>query len=383
MRQYNEEIDKTIIEILHNNGQVTFGKLYNEVVESLNHTISFETFSTRLKAMIQPFLKQSRYALQPVLQKQDEGRGKKVLYSLTKDAKIRCDLLLPILKSESQVEKAYRLLLYYMAFETSLHLENSNQKLKDENEFYIFLQRVSIAKSELQYAGSLRVKDSIYVVTLLKHPQSEITFYRKDYLDTSDKNGQYEYSYILPGISISEFVLGIRSGRVYEDISFNEKEVNDYFKLLEEKKLIKKLQSYPLMILNEERYIIVDNSLKELLANCWSLASHTHTYFQYIWQAIRKPTDAERIWYEHLWGKNRSQRWFNQYNNIRREYMKKNKNQVLKETQERLYWEKLEIIKKFNSINEEYAKIINDYSYFIFPLLNVVYPGFLRKEFKQ
>ena len=379
MRQYNVDIDKTIIELLHKNGERTSGKLKENVEKFLNQTISFETYLTRLKAMIQPFTKQSRYAIQPVLQKKDEGRGKKVLYSLTKDAKIRCDLKLPLLKSEAKIEKAYRLLLYYMVFETSLSLENSNKKLKDENEFYTFLQRIQITKNELQYVGKLRAKDSVYVVTSWIHPQSEITFYRKDYLDNSGKNGQYEYSYILPGISISEFVLGIRSGRVYEDISFNENEVNEYFKLLKEKNLIKKLQSYPLMIPDEERYIIVDNSLKELLANCWSLASYTHTYFQYIWQAIRKPTDAERIWYEHLWGKNRSQRWFNQYNNIRREYMKKNKNQVLKETQERIDTDESEMRDKFDSINIQYAKLINDYSYLIGPLLNIVYPQFLRE----
>ena len=80
--------------------------------------------------------KQSRYAIQPVLQKRDEGRGKTVFYSLTKDAKIRCDLKLPIMKSETSIEKAYRLLFYYMAFIQII----IKQKLKDENKFNTFLE---------------------------------------------------------------------------------------------------------------------------------------------------------------------------------------------------------------------------------------------------
>ena len=66
--------------------------------------------------MRNPSIKQSKYVIQPVLQKMDEGRGKKVFYSLTKDAKIRYDLKLPIFRTESKNEMAYRLLFYYIVF---------------------------------------------------------------------------------------------------------------------------------------------------------------------------------------------------------------------------------------------------------------------------
>lgn len=46
-------------------------------------------------------------------------------------------------------------------------------------------------------------------------------------------------------------------------------------------------------------------------------------------------------------------------------------------------WEKSEIIKKFELIKKEHTETIKDYSYFINPLLNVIYPQFLRKEFNQ
>ena len=51
--------------------------------------------------MLKPYRKESRYVICPILNKRDEGRGKNVFYTLTRDAKIRCDLKLPILKTDS------------------------------------------------------------------------------------------------------------------------------------------------------------------------------------------------------------------------------------------------------------------------------------------
>ena len=70
-------------------------------------------------------------------------------------------------------------------------------------------------------------------------------------------------------------------------------------------------------------------------------------------------------------------------NDTRREYQKKNKNQILKETRDRINWKKSKILKKFELIEKEHAKTINEYSFFMDSLLNVVYPEFLRKEFNQ
>ncbi len=71
MRRYNEEIDKTIIEILHEKGERTYGKLKEDVAKSIKYTISFETYSNRLNAMVEPSNnKQSRYAIRPVLTKE-------------------------------------------------------------------------------------------------------------------------------------------------------------------------------------------------------------------------------------------------------------------------------------------------------------------------
>jgi len=383
LRQYNEEIDKTIIEILHKNGEMAFGKLEYQLKQCIK-SFSYETYSGRLKQLceISQNSKQTRYAIQPVLEKKDKGRGKNVLYSLTKNAKIRYDLKLPILKNDTLIEKAYRILFYYMIF-----FYNQITKLKDEDEYNAFLEKLCINKNELEYQGRNIIKDkdskeNIFEFTNWIHIQSEIRFKQKHYLKSSGEEGKYEYFYMLPGISPSEFIRIRERGLVYQELNCTKDEVIQYFELLEKHNLIKKLQSYPLMILNKERYIIIDDLLQELLVDCWTLQSHVSTYLEYVWKSLSKPTNEERIWYAHLWGKSRSEEWFRHCYHIRREYKEKN-NQVLKETQGKLDEEKSEIIKKFDSIKNEYAKIINDYLYFIKPLLNVVYPEFLRKDFNQ
>jgi hypothetical protein len=378
LRQYNEEIDNTIIEILYQEGERTFGKLKKDLEKSIKHTLSFETYSFRVNAMSKPYRKESRYAICPVLNKRDEGRGKNVFYTLTRNAKTRCDLALPILKTNSIIEKAYRLLFYYITF-----FYNKTRKLKDEKDYNDLLEKLRISKNELEYQGRAIFKDNFYQLTQWIHAQSEIRFTRKDYLNGSRKEEQYEYEYMLPGISPSEFRTNRESGHIYQHINFSKGEVIQYFKLLENQNLIRKIKSLQLEILNEARYTIVDNLLIELLADCSTLATHVNIYLEYTWKGIRKPKSNEILWYQELWGKSRSNKWFVQCNNIRREYQKKNKNKVLKETQERIDWDKSEIIKKFGSLNKNHTKTIYDYSFFIDPLLNVVYPFFLRKEFNQ
>lgn len=149
--------------------------------------------------------------------------------------------------------------------------------------------------------------------------------------------------------------------------------------------MIKKIKLKELLYLDKETeiYTLFDNSLRHLLADCSTLQGYIHTYFEYIWKSTRNSTDEERIWLEHLWGKERRKKSFIECNNKRRVYQKENNNHVLKETQDRINWEKSEILKKFELIEKEYAKTIYDYSFFIDPLLNVVYPIFLRKEFNQ
>lgn len=386
MKSYHEHIDKTIIEILYENEKLSSGELKKQLDQSLlNHDYKKtapDTYWGRLRQLTSSYKnKQSKYVIQPVLARYEEIqegniRGAHVFYGLTKTARIRHTLQLPILKSESKIEQAYRLLFYYIVF-----FYNHTIKLKDDNKYNAFLEKLHIDKNELKFLGTSVYKE--FKITKWTHPESEIEFTRKDFLHPSGKEGLYEYFCMLPGFSPSEFQKINESSLLpYQQLNFIEDEVKQYCELLENQKLIKKSKLKELVYLDKEIYTIVNNSLRELLADCWTLQSFVSTYLEYIWKDICKPTNEERIWYEHLWGKTRSNQWFIECDNRRRGYKKENNNQILKETQESINFEKIQIIKKFESIKNKYVKTINAYSYFIKPLLNVVYPLFLRKEFR-
>ena len=368
-----------LIEIVFNNGKVSSGELKKLLDQYLlNHNYnktSPDTYWARLRQLTSSYNnKQSKYVIQPVLQKMDEGRGKNVFYWLTKDAKIRCDLKLPIMKVEESIEKAYRLLFYYIIF-----FHTQTIKLKDEDEYNALLEKLHI-KNELEFSSKLNGNE--FKITKWIHLESKIEFTRKDYLQQSGKKGEYEYSYILPGISPLEFRTIKDHGLIYQELDFTEDEIAHFFELLENKNLIQKNKSLQLVQLNKERYSI-DNSLKHILLECWTLHNHVFWYLLYRWQGIKRPKDKEIIWYKHFWGEERSEEWFRYCHDIRTKYKKSATQEEKKQTQERLQWEKSEIIKKFEFIKKEYAKTISNYSYFIHPMLNVVYPEFLRKEFKQ
>ena len=363
---------------------MTFGELECKLKLQVKG-FSYKTYASRLNNLSKsptPGKKEdnkesSRYVIQPVLNRREKTRrGGKVYYSLTKDAKIRYCLQLPILKSESTTEQAYRLLFYYIVF-----YYNPIIKLKDEDKYISLLKKLHINKNELQFVAKADFKE--FKITKWTHPISEIEFTRKDFLKPSGKIAAYEYYYMLPGISPVEFQKIKEFGIPYQQLNFTKDELIRYFELLENQNLIKKIKSLQLVHLNEERYTIVDDSLKMLLQDCWPLKSHVLTYLEYVWKSICKPTNEERIWFEHFWGKSKSNQWFIECNNIRREYQKKNENTILKETRERIDWEKSEIKEKFDRIKKEHIKTIKDYYYFINPLLNTVYPEFLRKKFNQ
>ena len=378
MRSYNESIDKLIIELLYHSNELTFGQLEEQLKPNLEH-FSYKTYSKRLNAMSKPKKdKDSRYAIQPVLIKRDLGRGSNVFYSLTKNARTRCDLKLPIMKSDSLVEKAYRILLRSIAFEHSPY-----RILKDENEYNSFLQKFLINKNELQLDGDDNdVNKNPYRVTKLIHQQSGIKINYLKHLEESDNYGDFEYYYKLPGISIRDFVANYNPGLPYGHLSFKEDQVNEYFKLLENKGLIEKAKYFTSLTPDEEeRYNIVDkkdNRFKKFLKECWLLQGSTAIYPIPKWRGINKPTEEEKIWYEELWGKQRTKQMLTSYSTYRITFKKNKNKQVEKEIQTQLISHKLALKNKFEKIQNEYPDIINAYSYLVDPLLNLVYPQFLR-----
>jgi hypothetical protein len=392
LRRYNEEIDEKIIKILYKKGgELTFREIEDQLKPYLD-TFSYETYSNRLKQLskvpTEDDKEQSRYAIQPVLNRRDEkGRGGKVYYSLTKTARIRCDLDLPILNSETMSEKAYRILSRSLAFENS-----SYRKLKDENGYNTLLQKLGINENELQLDGKPGYNGNFYKVSKWIHQDSGIKFSQSEYLEESDNYGKSEYYYQLPGISIYEFIANNKSeesaGLAYGHLDFNEKdEAIEYFKLLEGKGLMEKLRrSRYLTTLNEEdRYIFVDKNkkdsdkLKEFFRKCWLLHGSVTVYLNQKWKCIQPPTDKERVWYEHLWGKERTDQIINSCYQHRMKFNKSKNVKSEKEDIQKLLKSQLTSLQRtFKSIKNAYSDIIDDYSYLANPLLNLVYPQFFR-----
>jgi hypothetical protein len=400
LRRYDEKIDKTIIEILYEDErELTFKKLEDRLKPRLD-TFSYETYSNRLKQLskvpetVEDYnsKEHSKYAIQPVLNRRDEkGRGGKVYYSLTKPARIRRELNLPILNSETKAEKAYRILSRSLAFENSPY-----RQLKDINEYNTLLQKLGINENELQLVDGKPAEyhENLYKVTNLIHQESGIKFSHTEYLQGSENPGEWKYHYQLPGISIKEFMANNNEsekskGLAYGHIDFNnDDEANRYFKLLENKRLIEKIKSKYLIILNEDRYVFVDSNnnkkdtdrLKEFFRKCWLLHGSVTVYLVQKWKCIQGPTDEERVWYEHLWGKDRSDQIINGYYEIRTKFNKsKNVKSEKEDIQKLLKSQKIGLQRKFKSIKNTYSDIIEDeYSYLANPLLNLVYPQFFR-----
>jgi len=325
LRAYKEDIDKKIIEILYKEEkELTFGELEDKLKPKLKE-FSYKSYASRLNSLSKSLTSQkiednrkqsSRYIIQPVLNRREENkRGGKVFYSLTRDARSICDLKLPILKSESKIEKAYFLLLRYFAF-----TEPISQSQQNSN-------------------------------TLPGISASEISSKQK---------------------TESELPLGYNS--------YSREEINECFNLLEEKNLIKKVLSLQLINLNQERYILVDDSLRYVLRYCWNMQAMVRQYLNSIWTYIRKPTDDERIWLEYMKGKQKTQRLMSHYNRIRKEYNNKRDQGEIEQAKQFTITTSNEMKNKYNSLKEKYPKTLNSYSFLVKPLLNQIYPEFLRNN---
>jgi hypothetical protein len=166
------------------------------------------------------------------------------------------------LKNESKIEEAYRLLFYYIVF-----CYNPIRKLTNEHEYNELLNKFHINKNELELLPTSDFQK--FKITKWTHPESEIEFTRKDIPQSSGNEEISEYTYMLAGISTSEFHTIKESGLPYQPLNLTKDEVTQYFELLENQNLIKRIKLLQLEMLNEERYTIVDNSLKALLADCW------------------------------------------------------------------------------------------------------------------
>ena len=152
MRPYDYSIDIMIIDFLYTRVKTTYGELKRALECEIRKrkgtitSISPDTFSDRLRNMTTSDPKLSRYRVVPLLNKEDKGRGKIVIYWLTDKARKRYALKLPLIKIDSDREIAYQLLFYYLQPDLNRSILSydtiSKYTFKSEEEFHTFLSRI-------------------------------------------------------------------------------------------------------------------------------------------------------------------------------------------------------------------------------------------------
>ena len=94
--------------------------------------------------------------------------------------------------------------------------------------------------------------------------------------------------------------------------------------------------------------------------------------------SISPPTEEEKTWYKHLVGEHRSKIRIAECYRERKEFIKIKNKDLEKKILNQLNFQISGLKIKFESITNEYANIIKEYSYLAKPLLNLVFPEFLR-----
>jgi hypothetical protein len=380
---WNDRIDAAIISEVYDTGTVTSGNLKRGTEHKLKKEISTDVFSRHIQQLTMN--RNNRYAVSPVLDKKDYGRGKKVIYSLTRKASVRYRLKLPILKLdlESNREIAYQLLFMYIKNpDVSRFSEDDIEKytFNGEEEFDSFLSKIHVRREDLQIIEKegWKKKDSngniIYRYTNLVEPNKNIQIGKTEY----PQENKCSYICALPGISINDFTKGTKTGMPFEHIHFTKREIEKAFNLLEQEGLISKVRSPVLELLNEgTRYDVTDERLREFIKCCWiKLFSDTTIRMMLGWKNNSKPRQEEKNWYKIFWGQKRANIHFAIYHNNLKSLKKVSMIQRHSTTEN-----KTAMLEAFNRLNDEYRDVIEKYPYPSAMLLDLVYPHFLRESY--
>jgi hypothetical protein len=283
-------------------------------------------------------------------------------------------------------EKAYQLLLLYCAFNDApvLPISYDRNILEDDKSLQKFLTDefgLSIYDFKVESVGYNR--DLYRVTRFVKNtPIPNIRYNKVEYLKGSKQlEGKYEYRYILPGISIREFLHGIKGGRALEHIpqSMCQLEIEECFRLLLEENLIEQV----LIFHGEPRYDLVDNDLRVFLQDCWVIGGISSTTMNFVWKNVRMPKPEEWKWYEMLWGKHASNIHYNGYFESlkvkERDRKKKGYHKVSGEIESTIKtWGYAGLTQHSEKLNIRHSNIIQKYPLLSDMLMNMVFPEFLR-----
>jgi hypothetical protein len=380
-------------------GRISSGKLKRDVEKLLTDgkPIPKATFSSHLAQMLKPGSSTSKYRVSPVLKKEDFGRGKKIFYSLTDEARKRIAIGLLLRKIDSWKETAYLLLFYYLRHEydpTRLPYDTIKKyEFKSEEELGSFLTRIHLLKQDFRNTNKTYSKVNARTDSIMTEPYQNVRISRTEYEDT----GNVIYRYLLPGISPRDIiegrkvdVTGSRAGYVFEHLFDQEVsgrqltmvDLEELFDLLEKEDLISKINSFTMTYLGEKRYE-VNPELRAFFKDCWDKLFSGGSLFRmmFTWRVFRRPRKEENGWYKMIWGRRRANSFFVAFNTRLRE-LKKNKksHDATKKDFNEKYIQTYDesLLREYDSICKKYSDTTKKYPYPSNILLEIVYPSFLR-----
>jgi hypothetical protein len=334
---YDIQIDNAIIEELHLVGTKTMssGELKLTIERSLSRRISSSTYSEHLK----------RLESGMILKKHDFGRGKEIVYHLTKLAQIQIDLHL----LNYPLEEIYlfrriygKILFYDIAYTIPLTVQR-------EEEFYEILSKLNVNKVEVSW-GRLSTADNHESVQIVYEKdrtgyKSIVDNYWKEREGQSTVLEEIEFiSYPLIADSERRFELECKrveywqinkysehkkyrteylfkvSGFTIADIlnnsSFKKEDVEKAIRLLIQIGLIRESFEF-----NGKRlYVIADKRFHDLLEELWGLHESEFSLLLYKWQFFDPPSEEERKRMIRLFGEQEARRILKQADRSRSEH---------------------------------------------------------------
>jgi len=279
-------------------------------------------------------------------------------------------------------EKAYLLLLLYCTFREVpvLPLDYGRNVLENEEQLDRFLSEIHLCRKDFEVERVDFNADQYRVIEMVE-PKQKVRILRIQYLEGSNElEGQYEYRYILPGISIRQFLRGIKGGLALEYItqSMSQSETEECFELLLKEGLITIVMRYR----GEPRYDIANEDIREVLKSCWLLCGVAEAAMNFMWKYARPPRVEERKWLEMLRGKQGAMIYLNKcYEKLKaREKDKKKKgyHKIPSEAESAIKVWYGRIITYYEEINKNCAFVSKELTAPLDILIKMVYPEFLR-----
>ena len=179
---------------------------------------------------------------QNILKKDDMGRGKQVLYSLTEDAKKQRHLnILGVNPQQVLFRRIYEKLFFYEIFHTPLIIISSQVDFnKILAQLKVDIKELRIVYRDIWELEHAIKRDELSIIdtkTIYSVGISDISIEKTEFWEVKEhKKNKYatEYTFRLPGASIDEFMKNDSLGA-----KFRRADVEAAFKLLIENDLIK------------------------------------------------------------------------------------------------------------------------------------------------